>query len=806
MLMPRLAPSESAPANYTVKRNWRRRDPDQEAIVEGLEPFASDPQAADLEDQYTIGGAPVVFVHQVRWEDGTSSIVAGTATTLFVHQAPSGWVEPGWVEPGWVGGTGRWRVIASGLSPSGRRWEADSVNGDVYFNNAVDLPIRFRKKDDQASVVAELRENGIIQVGTIVEYGGSLVSGDILEVPSTADLADQFRWITSGSNEIQQVGAIQVPGIAATLAGSTMTATSPSFISGDAGRIVQFEDGQVGLIAVAVSPTEVFLTPITGSFTPITSPIGFRITSPYSASSVAVDAWSLISPSPFFTVDMVGQVISVGTQVRKIVRFVTSEHVKVDSDVACEGVGILENREPYRRIDQMANPPPVERRPEAVLWSNAGDGSDYAVRIPVAGEVGSPVVRLERMTLALSAGDEVVIEGGAPNGATLSEAASGTLKIVETGPGFAVLNAPLTAAVSEMSLRKRSALAGSSGFESLFDQGGPVLKMLRLGQQLVIYKQSIFLGEATGVLERPFRFTRVDVPHERSLHFRNAVVALNDAIHVFPGRDAFWSFDPVSRQVRAVPNADYMDTLFFDHVSGVDREQVFAADNAVTQQVWWVNYANPTDPIICYDYRWNTFSTMDTKGINALGDTQSIQVTSAVTMQGPGVPSGATTEAWFVMGTSIGTLMLFGLVTDLADGKPDRQRRAVYSRRFSPTGDSCRYEAVLQGGLATFGDDVNLKETTGYLLQCGGAPSTPHPVTLEWWRSKNQSGEAVKVAERIIPDVRTTGWVGLHFVGYHFRDVIRVLIDNPDKPIRILSRTWQVIGGKDSSHGRSTPR
>lgn len=77
-----------------------------------------------------------------------------------------------------------------GFSP-GDRMELDYLNGYVIFNNSRELPAIYHSEWAKAHPIYELREKGVVSVGTIAQYEGYLLLGNVLEFDTSVDLE---RW------------------------------------------------------------------------------------------------------------------------------------------------------------------------------------------------------------------------------------------------------------------------------------------------------------------------------------------------------------------------------------------------------------------------------------------------------------------------------------------------------------------------------------------------------------------------------------------------------------------------------------
>lgn len=815
-LITRTAQSDPGPANYTVKRNWRR-DLEAEVQREGFSPFCPDPSANDAADQARPTTFPITLIKRVLWQNGDSSTIVGSATTLMILAAPGSYVASGYVASGYVADSLRWNVIGSGFSPNGRRWQSEMVNGKLWLNNDADLPVTYSRGDASVEPCYELRDQGVASVRVISTVGPVPICLGTRELAGGDPTQDAVTGlIQSPTVTVSQTGAkfsgSAMFGMTVTGGGAlgTVTASRSFFGIGDINKVLFLGDGQAATIAAYTSPTVVSVAAIGGvMLTPISTnrPDGY-VSTPYNPSSPGVDAWSLIATGPFFTPAMVGSKISFGSQIRTITAYHSPAHVKVDSQIpGAPGQPRVSNPQAYLRLDQMSVLPASEARDDRALWGNTGNATDFAAGIPAAGVAGSRILHLGREARSFKVGDEVVVEGGGLEAGNLVvDQLDNPVTILAAGPGLIELSTPVRTGGS-LRLLHASALGSIVGYEDLEDEGGAVVAAAKISDVTVIHKdRSIFMAAYSGDAARPIVFRRVIVPHDRTIHFRNCGVTINDESHIFPGRNAFWSFDPATLKLRGILGADLVENTFFGFATAAATEDIFSADNAVTQEVWWFNAQNPTDPILCFDYRWSTFSTADLKGfLHSNGNAmQSVTVTAAASLQGPSAYAGGETETWFVMGCSDGRLLTYGAVTGIAGGAPNWPSRSVYYRQ--PTTDAATrsgYDCVLASGLSNFKDEINQKQFQGYLIQFGDQVSDTPAVNIQFWTARNQAAGQVMAGQKTIADAVRHGFVPIHFMAHNMKDVVTArTLQSTAKPLRLLHRAWTLINTGDQSEDR----
>lgn len=810
-LITRAAAADAGIAHYTKKRLWRR-DLSDEILREGHDYFNPLP---DEDDYQTFpfpdpSGAALKLIHVVRRPNGEAAIIAGTQTTLYrfntnllgyfedpplyvdgVNDGPSGAFQPYFEEPT------RWQIIGSGFSASGRRWEVVDINGTTIFNNGVDLPVAYRVEWRSVVPLYELREQGVVCVGTISESNGILVAGDVTELQED-DLDTVLNVIKSGDVLIEQAGYRDSNGIPATSTGTIVTATTNFFEPGDVGRILVWWNNQRQTITGYTSPTQVTVA----AGTAIPDLMTFRITDDINAADPK--AYKITADAAFFTSAHVGLLIAwPDGSVRKITKFIDSQTVKTDTDIpVAESEAFIENPITYYSktaleahwLSTFEAPIAFDRRQYRLIWSEVFEPTKHAIRIPVTLETGSKVLLTERMNKSLFVADQVAVEGaGQSGGVLLADVDGNPVTLTAVGPGvMQISHVAITG--GEGAIQRSSSIGSIVGFHDLQDDGAAILKMAFLFNRLVIYTDTnIFLAVYTAVVENPFEFERVKVPHGHSLYYRNTLVTIGGRLHVYAGKNRFYQFDLTNRMPTPIPAADLVSNLFYDYASIDDTESIYAADNHNTKEIWIVCPDNPTDPTLCFDYIYSTFSTTD------------FVPTCAATTKEAVWPLVGETGDWFLMGTANGTLLVYGLTTEPMAAWPitaawEDGRRIYYRRQARPySATKSTYTARLASGLNPFGDTYNEKHVTSYVLQCSSQQVPSPDVWVYFYSAINQSAPEVQEGVIGIADADNHGLVPLHFIGHYFKDEV---VAEVQYPVRLHSRTWDFYPVRSRSHHR----
>lgn len=252
-LVTRMAFDNVGPANYTIKRDWRRVM-DSEIRREGDVLFYPNTGIAiGTQPTPPTDGSPITLIHHARKPDGKTALIVGTQDQLFRFYS----FEDGEVYAGDTGGSGvyatgvyedisgSWISIWSSPNAAGHRWEAVEVSGKTVFNNGSDLPMLYDVSWDAVKPIYELREQGIARVGTIGEFNGALFCGDISEVIDT----DLPAWMTGRSS---------ADAVTITMSAGFITASGSFFKSTDVGQTIIFKNtGEYATITSFFSATHV---------------------------------------------------------------------------------------------------------------------------------------------------------------------------------------------------------------------------------------------------------------------------------------------------------------------------------------------------------------------------------------------------------------------------------------------------------------------------------------------------------------------------------------------------------------------
>ena len=368
-LVSRASADEVLPVDFTVIRDFRR-SLDKMVRREGYVEFWPNKDIAMGAQPYpygAVGSDPITMIHMARRPNGQTAIIAATKTSIYRYFAlesggyystdaadyPDGdanyFTPPDDPEvPETPTGTpyyqtdyGAWVQIGSGFSESGHRWEAVNLNGYAVFNNGVDLPVVYRLEWFDVQPIYELREQGVVSVGTIAVMNGRLLCMDLTEISDGQDLTDLFS-ISGGDARANIVGvtrsglitAKQYDGTTVTTPGNEVISSAAFFNAGMVGKKIRFSNGAKKTITAYTSTTRVTVdgsaATVNGgspSYAGLTFWVGFeRVDS--GVITATQTGTAVVASSAIFTSSMVGWIIEYDNgATSRIAAYTDSTHV-----------------------------------------------------------------------------------------------------------------------------------------------------------------------------------------------------------------------------------------------------------------------------------------------------------------------------------------------------------------------------------------------------------------------------------------------------------------------------------------------
>lgn len=831
--------------NYTVKRDWRRVL-DREVRAEGYDFFFPNTSIPLGDQPYPNApniSEPITMIHECRRPNGELAIICGTPTRLFRYFSLSDgayYLGDGTADEYYLGSDyyddnpGIWLVIGSGFSPQAQRWEVVDLNGLAFLNNGVDLPVSYDVAEFAVKPLYELRESGVAAVGNIAVSNDLLLCADISEMTNDA-LVQTLSLIPATGITAYQTGSSFPSGVTATLVGNLVTASTGIFNLSMIGYTIQFTSGFSAVIASLVSPTQVNIIPPTPPLAAPTINPGV----PFFLISGELD-YIVTSSAPIFDSSMVGRLIIWDSgAIRIINQFVDSTHVVVDSNFAvASGSFSFNNPAAYAAYTDGQD---INRIQYRIINSFIGAGRRWAATVPGSIMAGTVSLKFEYPAYSFFEliGQQIFVLGAGTDGGNLTA----ILSYLAPDGMSAVLDTPAVTTVTDALVQASDATGSNVGFIDLQDDGSGIVAMLDLLGNLIVYKDTaIFLGQYTGTTGAPFNFAGNSVYRgDKTLYYRNTLIDVatkGQEFHVFAGRNSFYRYDLVYQQPMEVDSGEVCKDIFFNNVglpNPTDPVGVFAADNPVTKEIFFC-FPNGYGPDYALRYDYFTGQISSTSAI----------YTAAAGVKQPqsGLQVGVTAD-WFIMGTSVGSLLRYGLTSqepiqsktvtitqagntmtastaffsaDMVTGKsiqfPDLSVVNV-TGYVSPTQITvggpatarastafivapgiwhrcgAPYDSVLQSGLDNFGNSSGEKDLESWNIALSSkSPNTP--LFFELMGCINPNYPPPVLGSKLLTNPKVTSTVGMLFIQNYFQD--RITVSGINNPCEIVERIFNIAG------------
>lgn len=735
---------------------------------------------------------------------------------------------------------GDWVQIASGFATNGRRWQAESVNGWLVVNNEVDLPWSYRVEDIEAFPVYELREQGVAAVGCISELGGIFHAGDVIEIDelelenvflpqgivdsgtiaasqSSTSLTtntdffaatDVGKYIVYDDDDINDVRitaftnakSVTVTAgppvslsqfktrVKASQAGSTFSEETTGAISsgdtevqlsggtfvfaaGDVGKKLRFVNGWESTIVTFNSTTSVELADA--------APSSFG----YPFWLIDSDANKIVAENntSVFTDEMVGcQMVWDTGEVRTITGYINAYTVYVNDDYSIPvGYISIENKNTYKAYTDYSKTSRVQFRH---IWSDIDYPTRWASSFKGSMGTGDFMVVLDNPISSIEVDRNYTILGAGLNGGNLSANV-----IQNYGGKVIVLDQRAETSVTSVDISATDTIGSIIGFEDLQDDGSAIINMRPLNNTMVIYKgTSVVLADYTGIALTPFSYTIRRIKDGEGLYYKHTLEHLGSDKHIYAGRDAFYIFDLTRRVPQMFELLKLCDNVIFDEVDITETDQVYAVNNVLTKEVWFVFPSSTSDHALIWDYRYGHASTT------------SINVDAAATVERPeeGNITG-TSEDWFVMAAGQ-VVLLYGKTNASVSSWGDNE--IFYRRDALPfAADMSPYMAELRSGMGAFGAPYIEKFLNNEVLYFH-SDTEQQDLTYNLYGTRNTPETPTLLATKTQTALKSFNAIPMHFLQNYYQD--QILVDVLNNKVVLVGRTWEV-GAVDS---RSTIR
>lgn len=411
------------------------------------------------------------------------------------------------------------------------------------------------------------------------------------------------------------------------------------------------------------------------------------------------------------------------------------------------------------------------------VWSNFGDPNDFAAVVSAVGTAGSPNIVMRWPMASLAIGDVVTFLGAGTAGGNLTTTISNI-----SGYNVTLASNVLTSTDNQFS--KAGAIDSLVGSDELEGDGSPILIEAPLKNQLVSYKTSgeIFQTFYTGNVTIPFSAQAIVQNPEayRPIRFPRALINIADQYHLFPGDQHFYKFSLSAQQPEMHPMFHGAEqALFYRYLTTADQYDVWAANNVVTDEAYFVYPVGDEETSGGEDYSSNRALAYCYSGEDeSLAEVDEFRFMCASSINKP--TAGWTcdeTERWFVMGAFDGTVTLYG-ETNLGE-----TAAIITMRRYGQT-----FDRTVASGFLTLNSNVVEKLLERYTLLLA-SPVSSGPVTFELYGTK-----ATNIATDLLL-TKTLGADGIvarpHFRKMYFQ---YRLTSASDELVRFAGHVWLVRG------------
>lgn len=428
--------------------------------------------------------------------------------------------------------TNNWVKIAEGLyniddigvNPAlglkAKRWECIAIDGYCIFNNGVDLPLFYRDGWPSAFPLFSLRERGIVRVGTISEFDGRLFIADIEYFDET--IANNFEGFMSTALE-----PFGVPEAYSNYNNVT-TYRVPHIVEFSAWRLTLSE-------SEAQAAPNLFGQLYRAKVSQIASNNILKIEMPFLLGGVVEMANGSPDPSLSFTAN-------------PYYTYTTSEINSWDFDAS------------------------TIKANDAIRISVTNNGVSYVYDAVIKSIVGSWANRSTTFEI-----DDFVEVSGVTDATGLSTG-SGYTPVLNDAVQFILLKEPDVFS-SEASITREA--ADSISFP---EDGSKILKMAKLGDRLIVHRETGYLTISRGDSTSPFYYEE-KYRGQRVADFYHTIININEQRQIFAGFNGVYSITLGSFEPEPV-QAFMQGPEFWRLILNEDVQFIYASENALTQEIF----------------------------------------------------------------------------------------------------------------------------------------------------------------------------------------------------------------------------
>lgn len=428
----------------------------------------------------------------------------------------------------------------------------------------------------------------------------------------------------------------------------------------------------------------------------------------------------------------------------------------------------------------------------AIVWSAPGNPLQWGVSVTGSMVAGSRYwyPTNPSMVRSFEPGQDFVVAGAGPKGANITTRIESIVSSENGDVAHFILE---DASASDDHLNNETRNAGGDGIADgtiadtpsysntvggesveLLGDGSKILKMKKLMDQLVIYRQTgYWTSSINGNALDPFTFTE-RYRGQRSAMYRHSVTNIVDKYHLFIGLTGVYKVDLTEAEPSWVSPFQIGPQMWKD-LEIQDQESVFTYDNALTGEVWiCMPKRFGKKATLAFDYRTQTLSHIDQ------------HFTAGLVIRRPQQSFTDRSDDMCIISYN-GTIFTYGFGYG---GKP-----AVYNRVTEP------YTSVLESSLMNFNDRFNEKDIRSYVLlldQTDPAIGTK----MELYTKGSIIDEPVLAADHLISDLDDETMIPLWTRAHFFKD--KITVEGKDNPMRLASRIFEVSEVSSRSQTQTT--
>lgn len=746
--------------NYVEKINFRR-ETDGEVRREGWSNFnVGGTEVSKIDDS----DAPIRMLHQFESE-GKKVLVAACADKIYRFREDSDeWVliAEGLFNLDEIGYSETKKATVEKYNLKPTRWEVVTIDGYCIMNNGIDLPLWYRDGWPCAFPLFSLRERGIVRVGTISEFDGRLFIADVEYFDETIE--NNFSYFMGAANF-----PYDIPEFFYDYDDYVTTYKVPHIIEFSSWRLADDQRearaapnlfGQNYDAKVHAMSNGAIIT-LTLDY-----PLGgTRETGSSGYESFTHNPYYYFTDAELAALDYSHSTFVAGDSIRMTVTDSLGVTKVYDADI----VSVNSNWIMGKTFIVLQG-----------AYNNTSDG------------------------VVTSTGDE---QAGSTQNVAVGDRAS-----------FILLKEPDTFS-SELEMARES--SDSIAFP---EDGSRILRMSKLGDKLMVYRQTGYLSISRGDKYTAFYYEE-RYKGERVADFRHTVINIDEQRQMFAGFNGVFVVSPAS--VEPVPFPQYMNgPEFWRLISNAEIEYVYSAENPMTQEIL------TTAPIGYEAEQTSLILDWGMIGYDLLQGTIS-QVDFAMTAMTALFPTDAIKSRRFIMGTHLcaKTINSDGTIShspekfiDSEDFTPAEGKTYFYGARIVRYGygssevdrgpyrefsrNGLDYPCTLKFGKADLNDKFSEKKMRSYALHMSDIfdystyvagdyvednftdTAVVANVKLSTFSTTQQT--EVEEVEQELEDLSSEVMIPLFAQGNYFQDVIT--LTGVDQPFKILGRTIEVSG------------